>query len=57
MQSPVSYPGCANVCGDNVVFLSRDRQKMMGFTVRYDYPFDPIRWDFQNMIGKFRFTS
>lgn len=55
-QPAVSYPWCAKVCGDNVVFPSRDRQKMMVLTVLYDYPSDQIRWDFQNMIGKFRFT-
>ncbi len=56
-QPAVSYPWCTKVCGDNVVFPSRDRQKMMVLSVLYDYPSDPIRWDFQNMIGKFRFTS
>lgn len=56
-QPAISYPWCAKVCGDNVVFPSRDRQKMMVLTVLYEFLSDPIRWDFQNMIGKFRFTS
>ncbi len=56
-QPAIAYPWCAKICGDDVVFPSRDRQTIMVLTVFYDYPSDPIRWDFQSIIGKFRFTS
>ncbi len=56
-QPAISYPWCDKVCADNVVFPSRDRQTIMVLTVLYDYPADQIRWDFQSIIGKFRFTS
>lgn len=54
-QPAVSYSWCAtNSCGDSVIVPSRDRSRVFVLSALYEYPGNAVRWDFKNMIGKFR---
>lgn len=55
-QPAISYSWCASECGDSVVFTSRDGRQIIVLSAIYDYPSDPVRWEFQNIAGKFQFA-
>ena len=53
----VSYSWCATSrCGDSVIVPSRDGKHIFMLSALYEYPGNAVRWDFKNMIGKFRLT-
>ncbi len=54
----VSYSWCATSnCGDSVLVPSRDGKRIFMLSALYEYPGNAVRWDFKNMIGKFRLTQ
>ncbi|MCU0551691.1 MAG: hypothetical protein MUC48_20305 [Leptolyngbya sp. Prado105] len=57
-QPAVSYSWCGNnSCGDSVIVPSRDRTRVFVLSALYEYPGNAVRWDFKNMIGRFRLTQ
>jgi hypothetical protein len=57
-QPAVSYSWCGNnTCGDSVIVPSRDRRSVFVLSALYEYPGNAVRWDFKNMIGRFRLTQ
>lgn len=57
-QPAISYSWCGtNNCGDSVIVPSRDRTKVFVLSALYEYPGNAVRWDFKNMIGRFRLTQ
>jgi hypothetical protein len=55
-QPAIAYSWCATECGDNIVFPSRDGRRIIVLSALYDLPGDDVRWEFQNVVGKFRFN-
>lgn len=54
----VSYSWCGTSnCGDSVIVPSRDGKQIFVLSALYEYPGNAVRWDFKNMIGKFRLTQ
>ncbi len=56
-QPAIAYSWCTSECGDSVVFPSRDGKKIVVISALYDLPGDPVRWEFQDIIGKFQFAK
>jgi hypothetical protein len=56
-QPAIAYSWCATDCGDSVVFPSRDGKRIVVLSAVYEYPGDPIRWQFQSIAGKFQFAK
>jgi hypothetical protein len=57
-QPAVSYSWCGeSSCGDSVIVPSRNKKSVFVLSALYEYPGNAVRWDFKNMIGKFRLTQ
>jgi hypothetical protein len=56
-QPAIAYSWCTSECGDSVVFPSRDGKKMVVISAVYELPGDPVRWEFQDIVGKFQFAK
>jgi hypothetical protein len=56
-QPAIAYSWCTSECGDSVVFPSRDGKKMVVISAVYELPGDPVRWEFQDVVGKFQFAK
>lgn len=57
-QPAVSYSWCGtNNCGDSVIVPSRDGRSVFVLSALYDYPGNAVRWDFKQMVGRFRLTQ
>ncbi|MBW4524835.1 MAG: hypothetical protein KME18_06520 [Phormidium tanganyikae FI6-MK23] len=57
-QPAVSYSWCGTGnCGDSVIVPSRDGRSVFVLSALYEYPGNAVRWDFKQMIGRFRLTQ
>ncbi len=57
-EPAISYSWCGTSnCGDSVVVPSRDGRSIFMLSALYEYPGNAVRWDFKNMVGRFRLTQ
>jgi hypothetical protein len=56
-QSAISYSWCGLICGDNIVFPSKNGQYIIILNVGYGNKSDKIRQDFQQIISTFQLTK